>query len=158
MTLQRELFEETYRVRLRPKSKLWWARAIGELSPSFMTSFWTTVRFPGQPPVIAYPTTVKEPLETRYHGILKHELVHVNQMRTSWGLIKTTALYFFLPLPILFSGRWYVERPAYLLDIDTGRKSIDGATELLWRSYVVPWPRPLMRRWFKKHAKTQMEK
>jgi hypothetical protein len=153
MTLQRELFEQTYQVLLRPKGDLGWANIIGQLSPTFMTRFWTTTRFPGQLPVISYPTTVDNPMDPRYRTILKHELVHCQQMRSTWGLIRSIALYFFLPLPIFFSGRWYMERTAFLIDINDGIKTPAYTVELLWRSYLYPWPRTLMRRWFEKHRK-----
>jgi len=65
--------------------------------------------------------------------------------------LRLGALNFLVPLPVLLSGRWYVEREAYLDEIRRGRKTIDRAVEQLWGfGYLYPWLPFLMRRWFTK--------
>lgn len=98
-------FENFHQVRLRPKSELWWARAIGFFWADFLTKWWTVVRFPFCQGVIAYPDGIN-PVAARYAWIRRHELIHVEQQRSAWGLFKSIMLCFFLPLPIGFSGRW----------------------------------------------------
>lgn len=142
-------FELRHGVRLRCKSDLWWARAIGKIWPRFMLFFWTTVRWPGQQPTIAYPSGVS-PMRERYRSVRAHEIFHCNQMRSTVGLAWTAILYFLVPLPVFFSGRWFVERRPYLGDIKNGAKTVDSAVQTLWESYAWPWPKPLMRRWFKR--------
>jgi hypothetical protein len=109
-------------------------------------SFWTTYRLPFCKPVIAYPPRVVDP--TIWEKILLHELVHVEQFRPWYGPLKMALLAAIFPLPILFSGRWHIERDAYLQDIRIGRLTTDEAVDSLWYGYMWPWPRPWMRRWF----------
>lgn len=109
--------------------------------PDFMTRFWTTLGG-----TIYYPEGVPDPLAKEHDGIRAHEMVHFNQWQEH--PICMVLLYLFFPLPFLFSGRWFIERPAYLLDILSGRFTVDAAVDSLWRSYLWPWPRPLMRAWF----------
>lgn len=144
-----EAFEAMNRVRFRPKSELWWARAIGFFWADFMTKWWTTIRFPFQLSVIAYPDGI-DPMEPRYAWIVAHEMEHVEQQRGPWGLFKSAMLCFFVPLPVVFSGRWYLEREPYLHNILGGHKTIDKAVDNLWRFYLWAWPKPRMRRWFER--------
>ena len=137
---------------LRRKSDLWWARAIGLFWPAFLIRWWTTVRFPFCRGVIAYPDTVDDPMRPGYAWVLDHELVHVVQQQSAWGLFESAVLYFLLPLPIVFSGRWFIERRAYLLDIQAGHQTVESAAYNLWRYYLWAWPKPLMRRWFQKQV------
>lgn len=81
-------------------------------------------------------------------SVLAHELHHVAQFKTWWGPWLIPLLVTLLPLPALFSGRWFVERRAYLDDVINGRLTVDDAVAVLWNSYGWCWPRPLMRRWF----------
>jgi hypothetical protein len=83
----------------------------------------------------------------KYRHIREHELIHVRQ-QCGFGLYWSALLYFLLPLPVLFSGRWFVEREAYLVDIVAGAKTVEQAVDILWRSYGYPWPKLLMRKWF----------
>ncbi len=123
------------------------SRAIGAVWPSFLTYWWTTLRLPWwHRPRILYPTPVTNPFE--HPMVLHHELVHVSQVR-GWGLLWTALLMFLLPLPVLFSGRWFVERRPYLVQLRNG-VPVDEVINLLWRSYLIPWPRFLMRRWFER--------
>jgi hypothetical protein len=140
-------FEEKHGVHLKKKSECWWARIIGIFWPAFLTRWWTTIRFPFCKGVIAYAGQL-DPMHCAYEGILEHELMHVEQQRGAWGLFKSIMLCFFFPMPILFSGRWYIERYPYLRDIQKGRHTIEGTVENLWRYYLLAWPKPLMRAWF----------
>lgn len=109
------------------------------LGNTFMTSWWTTLGS-----TIYYPITVQDPAQ---HHLVEHESVHAWQFRR-WGWCAMVALTLLVPLPVLFSGRWFVERRAYLVDILGGHCTIEGAVNMLWQSYAWPWPRPWMRRWF----------
>lgn len=143
-----EQFEEAHGVLLVRKDEDALMRLIGRLWSAWMTRWWTTYRRPFGRPRICYPVTVGDPMH--HMGILHHELVHVQQMRSWWGLLGCALLVSVLPLPVLLSGRWYLERPAYLLDIRTKRMRVDEAVEALWVGYVWPWPRAWMRRWFRR--------
>ncbi len=145
-------FERAHGVRLRPKSELWWAQAISWFWPEFSTRWWTTIRFHFQEGVIAYPYGTN-PMADRYAPTREHELGHVRQQRGAWGLFKSFMLFFFVPLPVVFSGRWFIERGPYLQDILGGHKTIDYSVKVLWRSYLWVWPPPLMRKWFEAQVK-----
>jgi hypothetical protein len=45
--------------------------------------------------------------------------------------------------------RWKFEREAYMVQIERGAKAED-VVNLLWSSYLFPWPKSLMLKWFKK--------
>jgi len=118
------------------------------LGRTFLTDFWTTWKLPFQRYVrIGYPTGISKPLE--HQDVIDHELVHARQFR-AWGAVAVVLLAILLPLPVLFSGRWFIERDAYLRDIRARRRSIDGAVWLLWNQYGWCWPRARMRRWFER--------
>jgi len=88
---------------------------------------------------------------------LEHEMIHVEDMRSWWGLLKSALLVSLLPLPILFSGRWYVERYAYLHNIINHGYNIDRCVNLLWSGYGWAWPKPLMKKWFYKKVAEHKE-
>lgn len=117
------------------------AKLLYPFAPDFMTDWWTTIGT-----TIYYPTSVMDLDADSLAGVRAHEMVHVEQWRAH--PVCMVFLYLFLPLPVLFSGRWFIERPAYLLDILTGRYSVDRAVETLWSNYLWPWPRFFMKRWF----------
>lgn len=119
---------------------------------TFAAQFWTTIRLPFCDAVIYLPASVDNPEAPIYRHIVAHELVHVRQLQGPVGLAKTALLYLLLPMPFLFSGRWFVEREAFTVDIDNGTKTVDEVVGLLWSSYGWPWPRRLMRRWFHDNA------
>jgi hypothetical protein len=125
-------------------------RALGlVLGRTFMARMWTTYRLPFQRCVrITHPVGLFSPASC--DGILEHELVHVAQFRRWWAPWLLPLFVSLLPLPVIFSGRWFVERPAYLCDIRNGRLTLEGVVQLLWSKYGAPWPRPLMRRWFER--------
>lgn len=118
----------------------------------FMERFWTTwKRVPWSAHVyILFPSRVRNP--ALHPATLVHEEYHVRQMRTTWGWVKTVLLYTVLPLPVFLSGRWLVERGAFLIDIKAGAKTVDEAVDFLHRHYLRPWPRSWMRRWFLDHV------
>jgi hypothetical protein len=104
-------FEAEHDVRLIRKADSLLMRLISNfLGKSFIWSFWTTYRLPFGKPIIAYPTKAKNPLSSNR---LEHELMHAEDMRSTWGAIKMFFLLWLLPLPIIFSGRWFIERRAY---------------------------------------------
>lgn len=76
-----------------------------------------------------------------------HELHHVQQFATKLGPWWVILAQLF-PLPVFFSGRWFVERGAYLDEIERGDLTLDTAIDILWTQYGWPWPRSWMRRWF----------
>jgi hypothetical protein len=114
--------------------------------------FWMTYRLPFQRSIrISYPDAVKDPKAVLWADIVDHEMVHVEQFSRWWAPWFFPLLYAILPLPAGFSGRWYIERRAYLRDIMVGRSTVDEAVRVLWQLYLMPWPPVLMRRWFHKH-------
>lgn len=148
--MNKEQFEQQHNVKLIDKGDSKLMKFVGFLLcfivPTFMTRFFTTYRLPFQKQgTIACPVGY-DPMD--YPGVLEHELVHVEQQRSAWGLFKSFWLYFLLPLPIIFSGRWFIERDAYLLDIKAGRITVEYAVNTLWKSYAFAWPPGLMRKWF----------
>jgi hypothetical protein len=110
--------------------------------PGFMADVWTTI---GK--TIYYPITVSNPRDPRFEGVVEHEFIHLRQFE-KWGIVLMGLAYVCLPMPFLFSGRWFIEREAYLHDIKTGRLTLEAAVQLLWKAYAYPWPRTLMRKWF----------
>jgi len=110
---------------------------------------WMTYRFPFQKKsTITYPDDVTNPeIKT---DILEHEEVHVAKFNTWWGPWIIPLLVTLFPLPMFFSGRWFIERHAYLADIKAKRITVEEAVETLWLYYFMCWPRCLMRRWFKR--------
>lgn len=153
-------FEAKNNVRLLPKNKSITMRIIGALlyvfmGSKFMDNFWTTYRLPFQKrSTIAYPLkSVSDPMSPAYRSILEHEVVHSKDFSTAWGLFKMFWFVWLIPLPIFFSGRWYVERKAYLENILHHNYSIDYVVNVLWFQYAWCWPRPLMRKWFLREYK-----
>lgn len=139
------------RHRLVPKDRSILMRVIGTLlkpvNSSFMEHYWTTL---GN--VIYYPVTVKDPDSARYNIVKTHEMEHIKQFR-KYGMLLMGLFYLFLPLPFLFSGRWFIERGPYMVNIRAGAE-IDKVVDVLWSGYGAPWPKSWMRKWFN----TQLEK
>lgn len=151
-------FEQLHNVILMSKSQSKFMKFLSLfLGASFITNFWTTIRLPFQKCVIYYSSkndiSKYDEIPQWASGILEHELFHVEQQRSAWGLFKSFLLYFFFPLPVFFSGRWFIEMDPYLNDIKIGRLTIDQAVNILWGSYFVPWFPCLMRSWFEKKLK-----
>ena len=133
-------------VRFIRKDHSFWMRLIGVFSPGFLSDWWTTWRWPFGQPTIYYPTRVANP--ARFPDTLEHEGVHVKQQEPWFGPWITILFVLRFPLPIFFSGRWFIERGPYLLDIRRGRRTIGQVIDAMWNDYLWPWPKPLMRRWF----------
>jgi len=144
-----------YGVHLVSKRDSWLMRLIARIprfGPRFTIRFWTTLRFPFMEPRIYFPTSVSNPAASRYDVIMAHELVHVRQFAPWYGPLRLLLLYFFFPLPVFFSGRWIIERDAYLVDILQGRLTVDTVVNVLHESYLRPWPKARMRGWFTARA------
>ncbi len=119
------------------------------LGKSFITNFWTTYRLPFQKQVtVTYPPSVCDPHQ--HPGIVQHEMVHVRQFERFGAPVVMILLAGLLPLPVFFSGRWLIERRAYLDDIRVGRITLERAVDVLWSHYGFAWPKTMMRRWFRK--------
>jgi len=118
------------------------------LGKAFLDNSWTTYRMPFCNAVIACPDS--EMFPALQLSILAHERIHVAQFAPWYGPLKMAIFATIFPLPTLFSGRWFIERAAYLHDIKTGRLTLDAAVTILWRGYGYPWPRRWMRRWFER--------
>lgn len=153
--MTREEFEIEHDVDFVCKDKLWSMRLVGFFWKRFMTVFWTTMRFPFQRGFVAYPVglTEAQALADNKRWIREHELIHKKQQEGWWGLTKSFFLYFIVPLPIFFSGRWFLERGPYLNDIKNKRRTPAEAAQVLWSSYAWPWPESWMREWFTKEGK-----
>jgi hypothetical protein len=124
----------------------------------FMSSYWTTI---GN--TIYYPSGVSDLKDKRLAQTIGHEMMHVAQFERL-GMLTMFCLYVLFPLPILFSGRWFIEREPYLADlIAAGHKhgfpsarrdaDIDAVVDTLWRGYLMPWPKRSMEFWFKKNLR-----
>lgn len=125
--------------------------ALGQQArDGFIERFWTTLRLPFCAPRVYVPTYAWSTItSSRHSDIIRHELVHVRDFAPWYGPF-LMALLFVFPLPVLFSGRWFIERHAYLGDILAGEVTAAEAAEMLWEYYLWPWPRPWMQRWFEK--------
>jgi hypothetical protein len=158
MTLREFCLEHNVRIESKRKLPLMraaaWVMGVfsSDVSERFLRVYFTTYRKPFGKGIIAIPDCVNMSRPSwidDWRDILDHELIHVEQQRGPWGLFKSFCLYFLFPLPVLFSGRWYIERDPYLkVDIARGRKSPRSAAEQLWRDYFYPWPKNRMHQWF----------
>lgn len=123
---------------------------IGVLKPGV----WFTYRLPFQAPTITVPQFESwlwnGDISLVGMDVLQHELVHARAIRPWYGPALFALLATVLPLPTLFSGRWFIERHAYLADIKARRCTVDEAVTVLWDNYGMAWPKPMMRRWFDK--------
>jgi hypothetical protein len=155
-------FEKKHNVGLIRKDKSIPMKIIGFFSSNFMNHFWTTYRLPFQKKgTITYPKSnnlskYKEIPEWA-QPILEHELIHIEDMKSGWGLFKMFWLVWLLPLPIIFSGRWFIERHAYLHNILNHGRSIEDSVNTLWSGYLWAWPKCLMQKWFNKKVKEKGE-
>jgi len=143
-------YEQKNQVKLIPKthSRLMRFAAL-IMGQVFVDNFWTTYRLPFQKvPTITYPPRILDPLSRT--STLEHEMIHVQDLRRPFAPIYMGLLVFIFPLPILFSGRWFVERKAYLQNIIHHGYNIEHVVDTLWHGYAWCWPRSLMRRWFEK--------
>ncbi len=158
----KNLYPPVQQAVLRPKSQDKLMRFCAWfLGQNFMTQFWTTYRLPFGRAIITHPDHV-DPQLPAHQGTVQHELVHVAQFSPWWGPWWVISCVVFFPLPVLFSGRWWIERRPYLIDIVEGRRTINQAVDVLWKGYGYCWPRRFMRAWFsknlKKHRGTWLDK
>ena len=143
-------------VRIETKDKLPLMKCLAFfLGKRFMTDFFTTYRIPFCSPVIACPVGVNTArVHLDYAQTMRHEMYHVRQFAPWYGPIWMLLLVALVPLPILWSGRWLVEREAYLSDIRHGA-DLEAVVQVLWHDYGWCWPTPLMRRWFYKQLRSR---
>lgn len=127
------------------KSDSWWMRILVEvLGSRFASHYWTTIG-----DTIYYPIKVHDPHHPRHAQTVKHEMHHIRQFER-FGIPLMMLFYLLLPLPVFFSGRWFLERYAYLDDIIAGVISEEKAAKTLWEGYLMPWPKSWMLSWFEK--------
>jgi hypothetical protein len=135
-------------IKVVPKSESILMKIIGaflwitRICPKFMESYWTTIG-----DTVYTPRNVINPCHKIYDGIWDHEAVHVMWFKKH-GVLLAALLYILVPLPFIFSGRWYFERDAYLQDIRSGRITIQSAVDELWSNYGWCWPKRWMHEWF----------
>jgi hypothetical protein len=138
---------------LLPASQSWLRRLLAALYMVPMERVWMTYRLPFQGAVqITYPDAVEKPMASR---LVSHELIHARWLAKWWGPVAGLLLAALVPLPIFFSGRWFIERHAHLHDIEAGYCTVEKAADRLWNKYLWAWPRPLMRRWFEKKTRAK---
>ena len=127
---------------LKPRSSFWLTRFLNWFGGNnYITTIGDTVY---------YPDHIKFDVNSKYfQQLLDHELVHVKQYE-KYGVLGFLLLYALIPFPVLFSYfRWKFEREAYMIDIKNGRLTIEEVVDILWYGYVIPWPKPCMRKWLK---------
>jgi hypothetical protein len=130
------------------KSKApWYIKVVLWFVP---TNYWITIKDTVYYPDW-YPNFDKVDPKDRL-DIIEHEEVHPPQWKR-YGTFGYIFLYLFIPFPIFFAYfRWKFEREAYLVNIVRGDWTIEEVVDALWGGYLWTWPKPLMRRWFKKHT------
>lgn len=84
---------------------------------------------------------------------IAHEFVHVKQFERL-GLLRFALFYFVFPFPVLFSGKWFLEREAFLRDIYYFGATEKEISEILWKDYFYPWPKGWMKKWLIENAHT----
>ena len=113
-----------------------------------------TYRFPFQKAVrITYPKYITDINNPECVNIIKHEMIHAEIFYKWWGPPVMIFLDILFPLPVLFSGRWFIERRAYLHDIHNGYRTVDSSVDALCKYYFFPWPKSKMRSWLNNNLK-----
>lgn len=136
---------------LVPKNQSWLMRLLRRLMPpNTFSRDWTTFRWPWQDVVhVYYPKwLVDDPFDARWEPYRVHEFVHAEELKTWWGPWKYLLFSWLLPLPIFFSGRWFIERRAYLKNLLRHDFQVEDVVNVLWYGYGWCWPRSWMRQWF----------
>ncbi len=132
---------------LIPANRSWLRRLISPIVR--MDVWWMTYRLPFQKQVrITFSTNIQKDLAEKMPTLL-HEEVHVEQFSTWYGPWLIPFLILLFPLPVFFSGRWFIERDAYLVDIKAGRTTVNRAVDTLWDRHGWVWPKPWMQKWFR---------
>lgn len=135
---------------VRTKESDWVMRFLALFGGNFMLRA-TTYRLPFMRYTrICVPNRFFELSGAQKESILRHERFHVRQFAPWYGPWVIVILQFILPLPVFLSGRWFIERHAYLDEIRHGELLRESAVRILWEQYGWPWPRCLMKRWFDK--------
>jgi hypothetical protein len=133
--------------KLKPRSSFWLTRFLNLFGAK---NAWTTISN-----TIYYPDGTNP---TKFPEVIAHEQTHIAQYK------KLTVpfflfLYCLIPLPVFFSYfRWRFEREAYIVEakmyLAEGRTAtdtlIESMVDVMWSGYLFPWPKFLMRKWFKK--------
>jgi len=137
-------------VKLIPKKSSGLMKFIAFFIPNFMSEFWTTIGHS-----IYYPTSVIQPFDDAYRGVLEHELVHIKQLDDMGGVNLPDWLwmlcYLVFPVPTRFAWfRWRAEREAYMTELRKTPYSsrVEMVVNALWEGYWKPWPKAWMRAWF----------
>jgi hypothetical protein len=139
---------DAHRAQLLPWHQAPWYLKLAAMFNPNLRHFWVTVRRN-----IYYPDSVFSPIATQNAHIVRHELVHVRQWE-KYGLLGFLLLYFLFPLPILCSGRWWLEREAYMEQIKED-PFLDTAwiANALWRDYLMAYPKGAMHKWLENARK-----
>lgn len=122
------------------------------LRGKFLNDIWTTW---GKD--IYYPCDFSDDsMASKAIYAIAHEKVHVKQFEYL-GKLGFLIWYFLLPLPFFFSGRWWLEKDAYLIDLSyymslgyTKENAVNMIVDHLSGFYFRPWPKYLMKEWFMK--------
>ncbi len=139
---------------VRNKLDSWAWRLVGVFFWTWHRSAWTTWRWPWNEQITIWASAGTSSITMHHIDKIDHELFHCRDLRPRSGPWKIGVLNFLVPLPLVFSGRWFVERWAYLEAVRRGTKTVDSAVDKLFSfTYLYPWPPPLMRRWFKARLK-----
>lgn len=134
---------------LKKKSDWWFTKYALKFYPEFcdMWTMWNGVLYYPDKYEVMFNTMEQNDWRLWIKTVMKHETVHYWQQK-KYGLLPFIAWYAVLPFPVFLSGRYFIERSAYLVDIRAGLRTVDDVVDLLWEKYAMPWPKPLMRRWF----------
>lgn len=136
-------------VSVRYKREFWLMRLIGFFFGKwFRESAWTTI----STKTIWAPSGADLTRLDRHETVIRHELVHVRQMRWfPWPLRWVWHLsYLLLPVPFGFAWfRWRWEREAYMVQLCEGERTVNDVVDVLcgWK-YGLTWPKPWARKWF----------
>lgn len=141
---------------------LWVYAHVGVgVSPTTWFTIGDTVYYPNcVPNYDSLPDEKQELWLAKYTEIFGHEIIHILQFVRLKRVLMFRALaitaffvwYFVLPLPVFFSGRYFFEREAYLVQLnDFGSVSPGALANHLHRRYLRPWPQLSMYRWFEAH-------
>jgi len=121
----------------------------------FMNRFVTTYRLPFDPvPTIAIPANFNI-THPKWWWLFEHEMVHANDMRGPFQLFRMAFLVAIIPLPIILSGRWYIERDAFWNDIKWGIKSPERVAQMLWDDYFWAWPKKWVIQYYRQRLRNE---
>jgi len=124
------------------------------LKPIVSANRWMVYRWPWERKVrITHPNKVNPESLDRFK-VRRHEFHHVQDFTPWWGPWLCIALAVLFPFPLLFSGRWFLERRPYRDEIDLGWNTVDKVVDTLGGfKYGWAWPKAWMRRWLESHEK-----